>query len=69
MSLNYNDSSSVYEEIKHLSNRTFALIELVELAGISDHSFMLIRKKILNLGNDILRLEEKIGNKDGDADV
>lgn len=42
-----------------LAHMAFHLIELVEAAGISGQSHALIRKKLLNLGNDILRLPVK----------
>lgn len=56
------------EEVQYLANKAFSLIELIEVAGVPEQSFSLIRKKILNLGNDILRLEGKYkaGEIDGE---
>jgi hypothetical protein len=47
------------EECKHLASKTFHIIELVEVAGVKGASFDLIRKKLLNLGNDIIRMGDK----------
>lgn len=47
------------EEINHLGNGAFSIIELVEVAGLEENQFKLIRKRLLNLGNDILRLKDK----------
>ena len=43
-------------EVEILARKAFAIIELVEVTNISEPSFMLIRRKLLNLGNDIRRL-------------
>lgn len=51
------------DEIDNIANKAFSIIELVEVSGISQQSFLLIRKKLLNLGNDIKRLSEKVGEK------
>lgn len=50
---------SYEDELKHLANSAFSIIELVEVADISEQSFKIIRKRLLNLGNNILRLEGK----------
>lgn len=50
---------SIESEAEHLANRAFSIIDLVEVADISEQSFILIRKKLLNLGNDIKRLPTK----------
>ena len=47
------------KDIKKLANDTFALIDLVEISGIEKQKFLLIRKKLLDLGNNILRYGEK----------
>jgi hypothetical protein len=46
-------------ELKNLATRTFSIIELVEMLDIPDKNFLLIRKKLLDLGNDIVRVAEK----------
>lgn len=51
--------NSIDEECKYLASKAFHIIELVEVAGIKGASFDLIRKKLLNLGNDIIRMGEK----------
>lgn len=53
------NKNDVYEEI---AKKTFSLIELIELSGIKGQEFLILRRKILNIGNDILRLG------DGDCD-
>ncbi len=56
--VNKSKFSSLEERLKYLSNKTFSVIELIEVAGISEQSFKLIRKKLLDIGNDIKRLED-----------
>lgn len=51
--------NTIQEEANHLGSKAFSIIELVEVAGVSEQSFEIIRKKLLNLGNDIIRLGEK----------
>lgn len=51
--------NSIDDELEHLANKAFSIIELVEVAGIKEQSFLLIRKKLLNLGNDIKRLTSR----------
>lgn len=46
-------------DLQHLANRAFNIIELIEIAGISNPSFSIIRKKLLDLGNDIKRLDQR----------
>lgn len=58
---------SLEEELKYLSLKTFNILELVEVAGIKGESFNLIRRRLLNLANDILRLEDK--SKEGGNNV
>lgn len=59
--------NTIEEEVEYLANKTFAVIELVEVTGVPEQSFSLIRKKLLNLGNDIKRLPQKykVGDIDG----
>jgi hypothetical protein len=39
-----------------LASKAFGIIELIEMAEINDTQFKIIRKKLLDLGNDIIRL-------------
>lgn len=55
---------SINEECDNLGSRAFSVIELVEIAGVSPSSFEIIRKKLLNLGNDIKRVGEKYSPSD-----
>ena len=50
---------SAKDECKYLASKAFHIIELVEVAGVKGASFDLIRKKLLNLGNDIIRMADK----------
>jgi len=50
------------DEYESLSKRIFSLIELIELAGVKGEEFKILRRRILNAGNDVLRL------MDGDGD-
>lgn len=58
--------NSLQDECISLGNKAFSIIELVEASGISKEAFNLVRKKLLNLGNDIKRLSDK-QYKDGDS--
>jgi hypothetical protein len=49
---------SFSSECNSLGSKAFAILELVEVSGVSPESFRLIRKKLLNLGNDIKRIPE-----------
>lgn len=53
-------------EFNELSVRAFSIIELIEVAGLSDISFTIVRKKLLDLGNDILRLGDRVLKGDDD---
>jgi len=55
------DNISLVKECNILASKTFHIIELVEVAGVEGTSFELIRKKLLNLGNDIKRMGESGG--------
>lgn len=44
-----------------LAKRAFDIIQLLEMTEITDKSFNVIRKKLLDLGNDILRLGTEAG--------
>ncbi len=44
------------KEINILAKRVFSLIELVQLAIPEETKFKIIRKKLLDLANDIQRL-------------
>lgn len=44
------------EVLKDLYKKTFAIIEYVQLAIPDESKFKIIRKKLLDLGNDIKRL-------------
>lgn len=50
------------KQINILSKRVFSMIELVQLAIPDDSKFKIIRKKLLDLANDIQRLS---GESDG----
>lgn len=54
------------DELESLANRAFSIIEIIEVANISEPLFILARRKLLNLGNDVLRLKDKyeVGDKD-----
>lgn len=41
-----------------LAKRAFDIIQLLEMTEIASKPFNVIRKKLLDLGNDILRLED-----------
>jgi len=50
-------------KIDELSNRTFFIIELVQLAVNDQDKFKIIRKKLLDLANDIKRMSgEDVGS-------
>lgn len=49
------------DECNRLGDKAFSIIELVEVAGVPKSSFDIIRKKLLDLGNDVKRLPEKVG--------
>ena len=51
--------NSLQDECNHLGSKAFSIIELVEVSNIPKASFEIIRKKLLNLGNDIIRLADK----------
>lgn len=42
--------------------KAFQIIELVEASGVNEKSFKIIRKRLLDLGNDIIRLDEEEGD-------
>lgn len=42
--------------LNDLANKAFSIIELVQLAVPEDEKFKIIRKKLLDLANDIKRL-------------
>jgi hypothetical protein len=46
------------EILEKLSKDAFDIIELIEVAGVEGTSFNIIRKRLLDLGNDILRLDK-----------
>lgn len=48
--------------LTELSNKAFSIIELVQLAIPDKEKFKIIRKKLLDLANDIKRLS---GEEDG----
>ncbi len=48
------------KELEQVATKIFSIIEFVEVSGISGASFQVIRKKLLDAGNDILRLRESI---------
>ncbi|WP_336786950.1 hypothetical protein [Paenibacillus sp. MMO-177] len=50
---------TIQDECEYLGSKAFSIIELVEVAGVSPKNFEIIRKKLLNLGNDIKRLGDK----------
>lgn len=52
-------------ELKLLANRAFNIIEILEVSELKQTAFTVVRKKLLDLGNDILRLEE-CAKKEGD---
>lgn len=46
-------------QYEKLAQQAFNIISLLEVCNISDKNFMILRKKLLDLGNDILRLGVK----------
>lgn len=46
-----------------LAKRAFDIIQLLEMTEIAPKPFNVIRKKLLDLGNDILRLDTEEGEE------
>lgn len=49
------------DKLHDMAMQAFHIIELVEASGVNDKSFKIIRKRLLDLGNDILRLDNEDG--------
>ena len=59
MSNSLKEFQTLQDELDYLGAKAFSLIELVEVSGVKGSAFEVLRKKLLNLGNDIRRIGEK----------
>ena len=53
---------SMKDRLHDMACKAFQIIELVEASGVNEKSFKIIRKRLLDLGNDIIRLDEEEGD-------